>query len=118
MNLIRMNLIRMDGYGNLYERALGMDSLGFDREAGPRMPSLLTENPSFFVCFDDPQTTTGENFIYSVEESSDLHYWSPASVNLESEVHLGAGMKRLTYVSNTSTLPTRKTYLRLKISKF
>ena len=107
-----------DGYSNLFERATAMDSLGFDQQNGPLL--MQPENGKTrisFVRYANPLSSTGEQFQYLIEESLDLRSWMPASVVLESQVNLGAGMERLTYEASQSTQPEVQKFLRLKIRK-
>ena len=72
-----------DGYSNLFERATGMDSLGFDQFNAPRLLQSEKGKPRIsFVRYTDPLSATGEDFQYLIEESVDLRSWVPASVVL------------------------------------
>ena len=60
-----------DGYSNLFERATGMDSLGYDQQNAP----LLTESPEgrpriSFVRYSNPISATGEDLIISLRRVS------------------------------------------------
>ena len=106
-----------DGYSNLFERALGMDSLGYDRKAVPSMPIRQDNRPSIsFIRYSNPLQSTDEAFTYHIEQSYNLRTWTPAEVFLMSKIDQGGGLERVTYVSPTSDEGKKVKFLRLKIS--
>ena len=107
-----------DGYSNLFERATGMDSLGYDQQNAP----LLTESPEgrpriSFVRYSNLISATGEDFDYIIEESFDLRSWMPATVTLEDQINVGGGMERYTYLASESLQTDAPKFLRLRIEK-
>jgi len=106
-----------DGYSNLFERALGMDSLGFDRSGGPSMMVREDHKPSIsFIRYSNPLLSTGEEFSYLIEQSTNLLTWTSANVDLVSRVYLGEGQERVTYVLSGSADNLKTNFLRLRIS--
>ena len=107
-----------DGFSNLYERALGMDSLASERPSAivSSPPSRDGLNRITFIRFTDPQTTLGQNIRYIVEMSHNLTDWSEASVTLEKTIPIGGSRQRDTYVSSVLPSVTKPLFLRLKIS--
>ena len=113
-----------DGYSNLFERALGTDSLGPDRRQDLPLQPVYSDNRqriSFVRWKADPVTNStysnaGEVFEYHVEQSDDLETWESAGVQLEQVVDLGGGMERATYVT-TEPLPSgQRKFMRLRIT--
>ncbi|MEK9633531.1 MAG: hypothetical protein VW622_06795 [Opitutae bacterium] len=113
-----------DGYSNLFERALGTDSLGPDRRQDLPLQPVYSDNRqriSFVRWKADPVTNStysnaGEVFEYHVEQSDDLETWESAGVQLEQVVDLGGGMERATYVT-TEPLPSgQRKFIRLRIT--
>lgn len=107
-----------DGYSNLFERATGMDSLGFDPNNAPKLIGSVSGKPRIsFVRYANPILSTGEQFEYIIEESFDLRTWLPASTTLENQIPIGGGMERVTYLADESTQPKVHKFLRLSIQK-
>ncbi len=105
-----------DGFSNIYERALGMDSLAFDRFGGAQQINPINGKPTIsFVKYKDPLSSTGENFEYIIEQSNNLKVWNPASVSLVSRIDIGDEMERVTYRSTSSKVDPVM-FLRLRIS--
>ena len=113
-----------DGYSNLFERALGSDSLGPDRRQDLPLQPMRADNRqriSFVRWKADTITNStysnaGEIFEYHVEQSDDLETWSMAGVQLERVVYLGGGMERATYVTDQPLPPGQRKFLRLRIT--
>jgi hypothetical protein len=113
-----------DGYSNLFERALGTDSLGPDRRHDLPMQPLHGDNRqriSFIRWKADPATNStysnvGEVFEYHVEQSDDLETWETAGVVLEQVVDLGGGMERATYVTSDPLPSGQRKFVRLRIT--
>jgi len=104
-----------DGYSNLYERALGMDSLGFDRHGGSQQVKTIHGKPSIsFIRYKDPIASTGEDFEYRIEESTNLRVWKTANVRLVSTIEIGEDMEQVTYQSTSSSIQPSN-FLRLRI---
>ncbi len=107
-----------DGYSNLFERATGMDSLGFDQFNAPRLLQSEKGKPRIsFVRYTDPLSATGEDFQYLIEESVDLRSWVPASVVLQNNINIGGGMERRTYQAEEPFQSGVQKFLRLSIRK-
>ena len=107
-----------DGYSNLFERATGMDSLGYDPQNAPSLiPSAAGKPRISFVRYSNPLSSTGEQFEYIIEESLDLRSWTPASVVLENKINIGGGMERHTYQTSQSFEPGAQKFIRLNIRK-
>jgi hypothetical protein len=111
-----------DGYSNLFERAIGSDSLAIDRRQDlPFVPVSNDNRPRIsFVRFKNDGNSTlnaaGEIFNYHVEQSDNMQTWSTSGVELEKTIYLGGGMERQTWVLSQG-LPLRsKTFLRLRIT--
>jgi hypothetical protein len=113
-----------DGYSNLFERALGTDSLGPDRRHDLPLQPLRADNRqriSFIRWKADPFThstypNVGEVFEYHVEQSDDLETWETAGVQLEQVVDLGGGMERATYVTSVPLPSGQRKFIRLRIT--
>ena len=104
-----------DGFSNLFERALAMDSLSYDRNGGFQQIKTSDGIPSIsFLKYKDPLSSTGENFEYQIEESNNLRIWTPASVRLTSTIDIGDDMERVTYKSN-SAANNSVLFLRLRV---
>ena len=107
-----------DGYSNLFERATGMDSLGFDQVNAPQLiGSESGKSIISFVRYTNPISSTGEQFDYIIEESLDLRTWVPASPTMENRIQIGGGMERVTYLANEPARPKVHKFLRLTIRK-
>jgi len=106
-----------DGFSNLYERALGMDSLASERPSSlvSSPPSTDGLNRITFIRFTDPQSTLGQNIKYIVEMSHDLRTWNEASVALENTIPIGGSRQRDTFVSSIQPSVSKPLFLRLKI---
>ena len=111
-----------DGYSNLFERAIGSDSLGPDRKND--LPIQLNRPDGrqriSFIRFKEVNGSTlpfaGEEFLYHVEQSDNLRTWSKSGLMLENSIDIGGGMMRQVWVTSPS-LPTEgKRYLRLRIT--
>jgi hypothetical protein len=113
-----------DGFSNLFERALGSDSLGPDRRQDLPLQPMLGDNRqrvSFVRWKANPDTNStysnaGEIFEYHVEQSDDLQTWNAAGVQLEQVIDLGGGMERATYVTNDPLPSGQKKFIRLRIT--
>jgi hypothetical protein len=105
-----------DGFSNLYERALGMDSLGFDRTNKPINPVLDDGKPRISYIRLSEEQASSEMIEYIIEESTNLITWKLASdLTLENTMPLAGGYKRVTFVSDSSS--EEEKFLRLKIVK-
>ena len=107
-----------DGYSNLFERATGMDSLGFDSQNAPHF--LNPENGKSgisFTRFTNSFSSTGESFQYMIEESFDLRSWRTVSLSSENSkvIPIGGGMERVSYFAEESAHGDTQPFLRLKI---
>jgi hypothetical protein len=113
-----------DGYSNLFERALGTDSLGPDRRHDLPLQPLLGDNRQriSFVRWkaiglnQSTYASAGELFEYHVEQSDDLETWDVTGVVLEKVVDLGGGMERATYVTTDALSTGQKKFIRLRIT--
>jgi hypothetical protein len=111
-----------DGYSNLFERAIGSDSLANDRPQDLPFRPLLNDNRpriSFVRYKEDSNSTlntAGEVFNYHVEQSDNLQTWSPSGVELEKTIYLGGGMERQTWVLSQGLSYRSNNFLRLRIS--
>ena len=63
--------------------------------------------------------TTGEDFRYKVEGSSNLRTWSGMNVVLETTktVDLGGGMERVTFSTENALRKGGKSFLRVRVYK-
>ena len=77
-----------DGFSNLFERAIGSDSLGPDnwKDLPFRSHSKTRQQPSAIsiVRFKSPLATTEENFQYHIEKSTDLRTWKKFRIQIVS----------------------------------
>jgi hypothetical protein len=113
-----------DGYSNLFERALGSDSLGPDRRQDlplQPMPGDNRQRISFVRWKSNPDTNStyssaGEIFEYHVEQSDDLQTWNATGVQLEQVIDLGGGMERATYVTSNPLPSGQRKFIRLRIT--
>ena len=108
-----------DGFSNLFERALGLDSLGPDnRQHLPLQIIKPTDNRQrlSFIRYKNPLSTTGEHFFYIVEQSTDLQTWSTQGLSLEKTVDLGGGMQRETWISDSPLSSGNRRFLRLRVA--
>jgi hypothetical protein len=111
-----------DGYSNLFERAIGSDSLANDRPQDlPYRPLLNDNRPRVsFVRYKEESNSTlntaGEVFNYHVEQSDNLQTWSSSGVELEKTIYLGGGMERQTWVLSQGLSYRSNNFLRLRIS--
>jgi len=113
-----------DGYSNLFERALGTDSLGPDRRQDLPLQPMLGDNRqrvSFVRWKANPNTNStysnaGEIFEYHVEQSDDLQTWNATGVQLEQVIDLGGGMERATYVTSNPLPSGQRKFIRLRIT--
>ena len=107
-----------DGFSNLFERAIGSDSLGPDDWMNlPFRPRLKDGKQRIsFVRYKSPLATTGEEFIYHVEQSLDLRTWTKNGISLERSVELGAEMERVVYVTNDTLPAGARRFMRLRIT--
>ena len=111
-----------DGYSNLFERAIGSDSLGPDRGQDLPVLSIHDDNKTriSFVRYKEDGNSTinsaGESFIYKVEQSNDLQTWNQSGIRLERSVDLGGGLERQTWVADDSKLSGRsRKFLRVRV---
>jgi len=92
-----------------------MDSLGFDRHGGSQQVKAIHGKPSIsFIRYKDPIASTGEDFEYRIEESTNLRVWKTANVRLVSTIEIGEDMEQVTYQSTSSSLQPSN-FLRLRI---
>jgi hypothetical protein len=107
-----------DGYSNLFERAIGSDSLGPDNwKHLPFRPRLIGGNQAIsFIRFKSPLATAGEDFKYHVERSEDLRTWNANGVSLKRTIDLGGEMERVVYETDTPLPAGGRTFLRLRIT--
>ena len=107
-----------DGYSNLFERAIGTDSLGSDRRHHLPQQVVLTDNKQriTFVRYKTPFQSTGEAFEYHVEGSTDLQTWNKFGLVEESIVDLGENMERVTVATTSPIIAGERKFLRLRIS--
>ena len=111
-----------DGFSNLFERAIGSDSLGPDRKND--LPIQINNADGrqriSFIRYKDVEgstlATAGEEFIYHVEQSENLQTWSKLGLVLEKSVEIGGGMIRQVWVTSPSISKESKRYLRLRIT--
>ncbi|MDA8774178.1 hypothetical protein N9N13_00495, partial [Opitutales bacterium] len=111
-----------DGFSNLFERAIGSDSLGPDRKHDLPFFPILADNRVriSFVRYVEQNGSTmktaGEEFNYHVEHSYNLQTWSSTGVELEKTVYLGGGMERQTWVVSSLIPSFDKSFLRLRVT--
>ena len=111
-----------DGFSNLFERAIGSDSLGPDRKHDLPFFPILADNRVriSFVRYVEQNGSTmktaGEEFNYHVEHSNNLQTWSSTGVELEKTVYLGGGMERQTWVVSSLIPSFDKSFLRLRVT--
>ncbi|MDG1356032.1 MAG: hypothetical protein P8P90_07265, partial [Opitutales bacterium] len=108
-----------DGYSNLFERATGMDSLGFDSQNAPHFLNLENGKSGIsFTRFTNSLSSTGETFQYIIQESFDLRFWRTVSLTSENSkvIPIGGDMERVNYVAEESPSGNTQPFLRLKIS--
>jgi hypothetical protein len=111
-----------DGYSNLFERAVGSDSLGPDRLQDLPVQPILPDNRqriSFIRYKSDGNSTlysAGEVFFYHVEQSDNLQTWSKSGLELERKVDLGAEMEREIWVTSQSLPASSKRFLRVRVT--
>ena len=111
-----------DGYSNLFERAIGSDSLGPDREQDLPVQRIHDDNRtriSFIRYKEDGNSTitsSGETFIYNVEQSSDLQTWSTSGLVLERSIDLGGEMERQIWVTTQALNSNSRRFLRVRIT--
>ena len=108
-----------DGFSNLFERAIGSDSLGPDNWKDlPFRAQLNTSNQAIsIVRFKSPLATTGENFKYHVEKSTDLRTWTNSGFKSSPRrVDLGGEMERVVYETEAVLPSGGRNFLRLRIT--
>ena len=111
-----------DGYSNLFERAIGSDSLGPDRPQDIPFQPVSYDNRQriSFIRYRDENGSTlisaGEVFNYHVEQSDNLQTWTNFGLQLERSIDLGGGMVRQTWVVSESLPASAKRFLRVRIS--
>jgi hypothetical protein len=111
-----------DGYSNLFERAIGSDSLGPDRPQDHPTQPLNPDNRQriSFVRYKDQNGSTllsaGEIIFYHVEQSDNLQTWSNSGLELERSIELGGGMERQIWVVSSTLPAVNKRFLRVRIS--
>lgn len=107
-----------DGFSNLFERAIGSDSLGPDnwKDLPFRPRSNDGKQRISFIRYVNPLATTGEEYLYHVEQSQNLRTWNSAGLVLERSIALGAGMERVIYATDTALPPAARRFLRLRIT--
>ena len=111
-----------DGYSNLFERAIGSDSLGPDRPQDHPIQPLSSDNRQriSFVRYKEHNGSTliyaGEEIFYHVEQSANLQTWSSSGLELERTIELGGGMVRQVWVVSLNLPSANKRFLRVRIS--
>ena len=107
-----------DGYSNLFERAVGSDSLGPDRRHHLPQQVFMPDNKQriSFVRYKSPLSTTGEDFQYIVEQSTNLQTWESSGLVEESIIDLGENMERVTVMTTEAIKPGERKFLRLRVS--
>ena len=111
-----------DGYSNLFERAIGSDSLGPDRPQDHPIQPLSSDNRQriSFVRYKEHNGSTlisaGEEIFYHVEQSANLQTWSNSGLELERTIELGGGMVRQFWVVSSNLPSANKRFLRVRIS--
>jgi len=109
-----------DGFSNLFERAIGSDSLGPDNWKDLPFRSRLNTNSNqaiSIVRFKSPLATTGENFQYHIEKSTDLRTWTSSGFKSSPHrVNLGAEMERVVYETDAPLPSGGRNFLRLRIT--
>jgi hypothetical protein len=111
-----------DGYSNVFERAIGSDSLGPDRKQD--LPIQLNYSDGrqriSFVRYKESDgstlNTAGEVFLYHVEQSENLQTWSKSGLVLEKSIEIGGGMVRQIWVTAPNLPKAGKRFLRLRIT--
>jgi hypothetical protein len=111
-----------DGYSNVFERAIGSDSLGPDRKHD--LPIQLNYSDGrqriSFVRFKatggSTLSTAGEVFLYHVEQSENLQTWSKSGLVLEKSIEIGGGMVRHIWVTAPNLPKAGKRFLRLRVT--
>ena len=111
-----------DGYSNLFERAMGLDSLGADNPQF--MPIKLPDTTDgkqriSFIRYKTPLQTTGEDFRYVVEKSTNLRTWSRFGVlhDASKDIDLGGSMERVTFTTEDPLRDGGKNFLRIRVYK-
>ena len=92
-----------DGYDNIFERALGLDSLGTDSPYHLPMQYIDPVDGLqriSFIRYENPLDATGEDFRYIVEQSDNLRTWTKSGVVEEVTQELGGGMERVIFMTN------------------
>ncbi|MEJ6622023.1 MAG: hypothetical protein QNL93_08760, partial [Opitutae bacterium] len=111
-----------DGYSNLFERAIGSDTLGPDRVQDFPVLEIHEDNQtriSFIRYKDDGNSTinsAGEIFIYNVELSYDLQTWSNSGLTLERSIDLGGGFVRQTWATTHDVYLNPRSFLRVRVT--
>jgi|TARA_B110000881_G_C18426251_1_gene438559 hypothetical protein len=108
-----------DGFSNLFERAIGSDSLGPDNWKDlPFRGQLNTSNQAIsIVRFKSPLETTDENFQYHIEKSTDLRTWTSSGFKSSPRrVDLGGEMERIVYETDAPLPSGGRNFLRLRIT--
>jgi hypothetical protein len=109
-----------DGFSNLFERAVGSDSLGPDNWKHLPFRSYLSPSNNqaiSIVRFKWPLATTEENFQYHIEKSTDLRTWTSSGFKSSPHrVNLGAEMERVVYETDTPLPSGGRNFLRLRIT--
>ena len=109
-----------DGFSNLFERAIGSDSLGPDNWKDLPFRSRLNTNGNqaiSIVRFKSPLATTEENFQYHIEKSTDLRTWTKSGFkSSQHRVDLGAEMERVVYETDAPLPSGGRNFLRLRIT--
>jgi hypothetical protein len=69
-----------------------------------------------FVRYKSPLSTTGEDFQYVVEQSTNLQTWESSGLVEESIIDLGENMERVTVMTTEAIKPGERKFLRLRVS--
>jgi len=111
-----------DGFSNLFERSMGLDSLGPENpEYLPLKVKDTTDGRQgiSFIRYQDPIQTTGEDLRYIVERSINLRTWTRVGVthDISRDINLGGGMERVTFYTDEPLRKGGKNFLRIRVYK-
>ena len=109
-----------DGYENVFERALGLDSLGID--SPHHLPMQYIDQVDgkqriSFIRYINPYETTGEGFRYIVEQSDNLLTWTRNGLVEETTQNLAGGMERVIFKSVNEISDGKRNFLRVRVEK-
>jgi hypothetical protein len=111
-----------DGFSNLFERSMGLDSLGPENpEYLPLKVKDTTDGRQgiSFIRYKTPIQTTGEDLRYIVEKSINLRTWTRIGVthDISRDIDLGGGMERVTFYTDEPLRRGGKNFLRIRVYK-